>query len=217
MRAAALIALLASGCSLTLIKAPPAEPKPEVYARCHEGAGPIVADGFLAVLAALGAVAMISDDPEPEGDNKGAAAVYGVIAGLYTLSAVTGVRWTSRCKRMHDDWERANPGGPVQIAPLHRPTPKPAAAEGALGAACYPNRTCNDGLACGPGQRCVAGDRGLEGRSCFDDGSCSGDLACSSGMCTRPPPAECTTDAHCPEGLGLVCQGGYCVSPPVAP
>ena len=214
MRAAAVIALLASGCSLTLIKAPPSEPRPQVYPECHESPAAVVADVLFAVLSGAVVVAAADEDAQTD-DETGTMVLFGGLAVLHTVSAAVGVRWTSRCSRLHTEWEGTHPAEPIRIAPLRRPPPRPV--DGAAGAACFGNRTCNDGLSCGPGNRCVAGDRGLEGMPCFDDGSCSGDLACVSALCARPPPAECKTDAHCPEGLGLICRDGYCVSPPVAP
>jgi hypothetical protein len=214
VRGAALIALLSSGCSMLLVKQPPSQTTPPVYPQCHEESGAIVADILFAVLYGASAISAAGDDSEYQ-DTTGAVLVSAGLLVLHVGSAALGLRWTSRCKQLHAEWEREHPMEPVRIAPVRHPPPPPA--EGALGAACFPNRTCTDGLACGPGQQCVSGDRGLEGLACFDDGSCSADLTCTSAVCIRPPPAECVTDAHCPEGLGLVCQGGFCVSPPAPP
>jgi hypothetical protein len=214
VRALALIALLGSGCSFLLIDQPPAQPPADVYPKCDDGTGPVAADVLFVLLHTASFLGVAAEDDDDQGTTL---AITGILGGLHLVSAITGHRWTSRCARMQADWAREHPPDPVRfrrMAPAPVPAPRTPGV-GERGGACFPNRTCNAGLACTPEQRCAEGAVGLEGAACFPDGSCSGGLTCTSSICTRPPAAECVEDAHCPEGRA--CHGGYCVLPPASP
>jgi hypothetical protein len=56
-------------------------------------------------------------------------------------------------------------------------------AQGDAGQSCYPNGTCNSGLACKAGTCVTTGQTGDEGRPCYGNGTCNGDLVCQGGAC----------------------------------
>ncbi|MBL8915998.1 MAG: hypothetical protein JNM17_35190, partial [Archangium sp.] len=47
---------------------------------------------------------------------------------------------------------------------------------------------------------------GCPGESCSDDSDCHDSCTCQSGVCTRRPPAVCTSNSQC--GSGNMCLAG---------
>lgn len=64
------------------------------------------------------------------------------------------------------------------------PAVDPPAEVGVAGGACYPNNTCNSGLACEAGT-CVdpSAEAGNAGAACYPNDTCNDGLRCQSGVC----------------------------------
>jgi len=81
---------------------------------------------------------------------------------------------------------------------------------GALGGACFPNGTCNQGLTC-EADIC-ADQRGIEGFACAAGNRCNGEsLACEADICVNVSGRE---GQLCRGGgcdAGLTCEGNLCV------
>ena len=108
----ALVALLSSGCSLTFTQQPPpSHPPPRSRPECDRGTGPVLADLLLGSF--WGGVALVAYGANDEVEDYSGFVVLGsLLAVAHGASAWGGIRWTSRCARMQQAWDREHRDSP---------------------------------------------------------------------------------------------------------
>jgi hypothetical protein len=148
MRVGAVLGLFASGCSFAFLGTPQAPP-PGESPSCTSWRGPPIIDLVFGVgtIGVMAAKTFGGDDPDSDVDMRvvGAVTVL-VIAVPFLLSARHGFRATGRCRAQEaafatyqDDYHR-------EQAPMPH--------LGRAGEACWPDSTCDPGLACSAEHRC---------------------------------------------------------------
>jgi hypothetical protein len=127
-------ALLSSGCSFIFSDGPPPQHQRAAYFDCSSNAAAPATDVVNALGSGLLAGASSKDDPNTSDDeaNKGTAVTFGIIAAVYTASAIYGFVVESNCSAAKEELalRLQRPAAPQSTVPTPPAPPKAPAASG---------------------------------------------------------------------------------------
>ena len=108
------------------------------------------------------------------GESDGLMTAGGIVAGTGLVSWLIGAATNDPTR-----WDFQVSGNVVRRTSPIRHVESP---EGALGGVCYPNRTCNDGLACdATSGHCIqSSGRGESGGACYPNQTCNAGMGCDT-------------------------------------